>query len=299
MASNSTPATTVTPVLRILTLLVCLLLATPTGTLARISPVPAPAAASTPPMRIYLYAHGNPVMNIDPSGHESLVSLQFTGALIGQLSAHYLHSSAKALGAAQRISGSSDFADLIYGLEVAGIVQDKVSLALGAAGLTYATVNIAKFLSTQGYKFLNTSTVRTLEEFRAAACKAASYYEYAELKAAINAAGLSGTSKGLEAHHLLHKVFAQRMGLDPEKIIAVPLTPLNHRNVGGPSIDIGAGANIFQRLKESLTQLGTNVEGASVEQIWKAHKSVYEELNHPEWAQAIHEAYFQGKGIAF
>jgi RHS repeat-associated protein len=249
----------------------------------------------------YLYAHADPVNNIDPSGHESLVSIQLTGALIGQLSAHYLHSTAKATRAAYTLSGSTDeeLGQLIFGLEAASIIQDKVSLVLGAAGLTYATVKIAKFLSTQGYKFLNSSTVRTVEEFRAAASKAASYYEYAELRAAINAAGLSGTSKGLEAHHLLHKVFAQRMGLDPERIIAVPLTPLSHRNVGGPSIDIGAGANIFQRLKDRLTQLGTTVEGASVENIWKAHKSVYEELNHPEWAQAIYEAYFQGKGIAF
>ena len=59
------------------------------------------------------------------------------------------------------------------------------------------------------------------------------------------------------------------------------------------------GLTPLQRLKDKLTQMGTTVESASVEHIWKAHKSAYEEMNHPEWAQAIYEAYFQGKGIAF
>ena len=88
------------------------------------------------------------------------------------------------------------------------------------------------------------------------------------------------------------------MGLDPDRIIAVALTPANHRNVGGLS-EIGAGANIFRQVNERLTRLGTSVEGASIENIWKAHKRVYEEMNHPEWAKAIFEAYFQGRGIAF
>ena len=58
-------------------------------------------------------------------------------------------------------------------------------------------------------------------------------------------------------------------------------------------------ANIFNRVKEKVTASGTNVERASVQQIWTAHRSVYEELNHPEWAEAIYDAYFQSRGISY
>lgn len=94
-------------------------------------------------------------------------------------------------------------------------------------------------------------------------------------------------------------MFAKRLGLDPNKIIAVPLTPLNHRNVGGPSINIGAGSNIVASLQAAFDAMGTTVEKAGASQIWQAHKSVYIELGHEEWANAVHEAYFKSMGIPY
>jgi hypothetical protein len=240
----------------------------------------------------YLYCHASPLNGIDPSGHETLVSMNFTMAIMGQVNSMYLMSSSKALGAAQRISGSTDFGDLVYGLEVASIVQDKVSLVLAGAGLTMATAKIANFLANNAYKFANTS-VRTLEELRLFASKPESYYVYKELRESIRAAGLSGTARGLEAHHLLEKRFASKLGVAEDDIIAVALTPSQHRNVGQ------MGSNIDSLIMDRLKQFGTTAENATLEQIWRAHRGVYDEMRHPEWAEAIYTAYFKDKGISF
>ena len=78
-----------------------------------------------------------------------------------------------------------------------------------------------------------------------------------------------------------------------DDIIAVALTPSQHRNVGQ------MGINIDARIMERLRQLGTTAEAASLEQIWKAHRGIYDEIGHPEWAEALHRAYFDGKGVSF
>ena len=52
--------------------------------------------------------------------------------------------------------------------------------------------------------------------------------------------------------------------------------------------------------RSGLERAGTSVQDANVEQIWKAHKKVYEEvLNAPYWAKAIFEAYFKDRGITY
>ena len=40
-------------------------------------------------------------------------------------------------------------------------------------------------------------------------------------------------------------------------------------------------------------------EIASPEQIWKAHKNVYEGIGHYDWAEAIYDAYVKGLGIKY
>ncbi len=249
----------------------------------------------------YLYAHASPVTMVDPSGHEgTYVSISFTMAIIGQVNSMYLMSSSKALGAAQTISGSTEFSDLIWGLEAASIVQDKVSLVLAGAGITMATAKIANFLANNAYKFANAS-VNTLGELRVFASKPESYYSYKELYKMIGEAGLRETAQhGLGAHHLVEKMFASKIGTAEEDIIAVALTPISHYNQGSVRVALGGNVNIHQRIMSRLSEYGVTVPtNASVEQIWKAHRSVYDDIGHPEWAEAIYEAYFKSKGISF
>jgi hypothetical protein len=234
----------------------------------------------------YLYCQGNPVNHIDPSGHD-LVSIQFTMAIMGQVGALDLHSSVKALQAAQGISGSTDFGNLIYGLDVGDVVMDKVSLALAAGGFTMATVKVGEFLANNAYKFGSVG-VKTLDELRQFATSPTAYHSYDELSALIRQEGLG---QEFHAHHLLSKVFANRLGLREGQIIAFPLNPKLHINKGGE------GINIFDLIKKRIESFGANVGNATPEQIWRAHRDVYNDIGHPEWAEAVYTAYFKSLGI--
>jgi RHS repeat-associated protein len=95
----------------------------------------------------YLYAHGNPVMMTDPSGHESLASVNFSMAIISQMVMHDLRGANGALKGARALFGSDDSLDsIIYGLDVIGIVDEKVGqVALGAAGV-YGGIKVAGWI---------------------------------------------------------------------------------------------------------------------------------------------------------
>jgi hypothetical protein len=66
-----------------------------------------------------------------------------------------------------------------------------------------------------------------------------------------------------------------------------------HRNVGG------GGENIWDKMLKKLQALKTTPDNATVEQIWQVHKTVYEDIQHPEWAKAVYEAYFNSRGIPY
>ena len=119
------------------------------------------------------------------------------------------------------------------------------------------------------------------------------YYDnYKTVKKNIKDSGLSGRGKGFEAHHLLEKQFAEELGLNSDEIIAMPLTPNNHRGKMGTNIDY--------LIKKELISIGKNFKGLSrAEQIWQAHRNVYQRMGYNDWAQAVHKAYFQGRGIKF
>jgi RHS repeat-associated protein len=119
------------------------------------------------------------------------------------------------------------------------------------------------------------------------------YYSFRELKELIRASGLSGHSVGFEAHHLVEKRFAEKLGIAEDEIISVALTPRWHRNVRG------FGANLDYQIVGELKRLGTTPEAASLTQIWQAHKAVYFRLGQVDWAQAIYEAYFKSRGIPY
>ncbi len=95
----------------------------------------------------YLYAHNNPVNRIDPSGHESLASVNFSMAIISQMVMHDLRGANGALKGARALFGSDDSLDsIIYGLDVIGIVDEKVGqVALGAAGV-YGGIKVAGWI---------------------------------------------------------------------------------------------------------------------------------------------------------
>lgn len=129
----------------------------------------------------------------------------------------------------------------------------------------------------------------------------ASYYSYNELHAKLREAGVTGKNTGFEAHHLLSKQFAEKFGLSKGEIISVSLTPLNHRGSGGSKI-IGAGKNINDAVQKELKKItGSQTERAAIknatpEQIWQAHRNVYEKMGQREWAQAIYQAYVKPLG---
>jgi RHS repeat-associated protein len=120
-----------------------------------------------------------------------------------------------------------------------------------------------------------------------------SFYSYRELNKLLHETGMTGTGAGFEAHHLLEKQFAARLGLRQEDTISVALTPMWHRNVGK------MGTNLDDAISKELQALGTTKSRASVEQIWQAHRNVYDRAGYHEWSSALHKAYFEPLGVAY
>ena len=131
-----------------------------------------------------------------------------------------------------------------------------------------------------------------------------SYYSYDELKGVIRDVGLSGNGIGFEAHHLLEKQYAKKFDINQGDIISVALTPKWHRGVNGEKI-IGEGININSRIENELMDIvGVNNRVsanriATPEQIWHAHKKVYEDIGHKDWASAVYEAHVKKLGIRY
>jgi hypothetical protein len=119
------------------------------------------------------------------------------------------------------------------------------------------------------------------------------YYKYSELRDLIKSKGLSGKSQGFEAHHLLEKRFANKLGVNQDDILSVALTPQWHRNVRN------GGANIDHEIVSEIIKMGTTPSNASIAQIWKAHKKVYSKMGQSDWVKALYEAYFKNKGVDF
>ena len=121
-----------------------------------------------------------------------------------------------------------------------------------------------------------------------------SYYSYDELKRLVKESGLSAPGKGIEVHHLLEKQFADKVGVKLGDIISVPLVPRWHRGVKGEKI-IGEGLNIdnliMNELKHITGQSNFQVahDVATAEQIWQAHRNVYERIGQADWAEAVYE----------
>lgn len=97
----------------------------------------------------YLYAHGNPVNMVDPSGHESLVSISAVTAIINFNLAHELRGASAILNYAQAKFATDDsFGSLIYGLDVSLAVVDTTSYVSAGVGAIYVGYRAIKFVST-------------------------------------------------------------------------------------------------------------------------------------------------------
>jgi len=99
--------------------------------------------------------NANPVNRIDPSGHESLVSVNFSMALISQLTTHELRGAGAVLRGAREVFGADENVNsLIYGIDVATIIDEKIGqLALGVSAVLGGVklVGLATdFLASQG-----------------------------------------------------------------------------------------------------------------------------------------------------
>jgi Spy/CpxP family protein refolding chaperone len=120
----------------------------------------------------------------------------------------------------------------------------------------------------------------------------------------IKQAGLSGSNAGFEAHHLLAKQFASKFGVQQGEIISVALTPKWHRGSGGEKL-IAEGKNINDAIEKQLkaitgsrTQRGA-VSSATPEQIWQAHRNVYEGMGQNSWAKSVYDKYISPLGIPY
>ncbi|WP_152754121.1 hypothetical protein, partial [Clostridium estertheticum] len=126
--------------------------------------------------------------------------------------------------------------------------------------------------------------------------KPETYYSYTDLKKLIKKSGLSGNGKGLEAHHLLEKQFADVLGVNKNDIISVSLTPQWHRNVNS-----AMGNNIDNLINSKLDSILTNTgkSSAGVQEIWEAHRDVYEKIGQSDWANAIYEGYVKKFNVPY
>jgi len=79
---------------------------------------------------------------------------------------------------------------------------------------------------------------------------------------------------------------------------------MNHRGSDGEKI-IGAGMNINNAIQKELKKIvGTKTERAAVknatpEQIWQAHRNIYEKMGYGDWAKAIYDAHVRHLGIPY
>ena len=121
----------------------------------------------------------------------------------------------------------------------------------------------------------------------------ATYYSHSELKLLIKEAQVSGRGLGLEAHHLLEKRYASLVGVSKDDIISAAATPQWHRNLRG------MGDNLDALITRRLKQMGTSPSKASLEDVWEAHRYVYTQTGHYDWAEAIYRAYFEPLGVLY
>ena len=86
----------------------------------------------------YLYCQANPANAIDPSGFESIVSVNFTMALMSQMTTFELRGARAALTGARTLFGSDGGVDsIIYGLDIIAAVDETVgNVALGVAAVS-------------------------------------------------------------------------------------------------------------------------------------------------------------------
>ncbi len=138
-----------TLVWRILSLLLCLLLTVPALPSTRPPSLPPPAIGTTSPVRKYLYAHNNPVNRIDPSGHESLLSLSATMGIMGFANRLELQGGNAALQRARVLFGADEGVNrLLYGMDVLAVIDEKVGWAALGGATVYGGFRLLAFLET-------------------------------------------------------------------------------------------------------------------------------------------------------
>ena len=103
----------------------------------------------------YLYAQDNPINRVDPSGHESLASLTFSIAITSQLMTHELRGAGAALRGAREMFGADEGVNsMIYGIDIATIIDEKVGQLAWGVSAALGGVNLvglaADFVGSQG-----------------------------------------------------------------------------------------------------------------------------------------------------
>ena len=100
--------------------------------------------------------------------------------------------------------------------------------------------------------------------------------------------------QGAAAHHLMEKRFWRQLGFKTkeeaeQKILAVVIDQQTH----GPA---GKGMSTFTDMLRERLPYGKDY---TLSDIWKAHRDVYEQLGHKDWAQLIWESYFKEYNIPY
>jgi RHS repeat-associated protein len=90
--------------------------------------------------------------------------------------------------------------------------------------------------------------------------------------------------QGSPVHHLVEKRFFNQLGFASKeeatkRILSIQLTTAEHTRITAAL--------------QTAIHTGEDTTGASVQQIWNAHKVVYERLGHHDWLDLIWDVYFQ------
>jgi hypothetical protein len=86
---------------------------------------------------------------------------------------------------------------------------------------------------------------------------------------------------GKEAHHLIEKRFARRLGIDPDDIPAAMMLPGGHRGEG----------ESFTNLMRKQIEYGKNYDDIPIQKIYEAHRDAYKKYGAPEVMEAINNIF--------
>ena len=200
-----------------------------------------------------------------------------------------------------------------------GVAITAVVTTVGAAGMNIAdtwleidnpvfntiqiTLNVVSTATNTAYSIGNIYNsikgINPVEYVKAGKKEYLSYTEQHKLDVKSNAEkGLSKSKpkenpdEYLETHHLFEKQYSEYIDVKKNDIISEGISASSHRNVGGN------GVNLDKEIQNLVKQYSNGAE-PTLKNIWDAHRDVYTNIGHTDWAYSVYKNYIQSLGMAF